>query len=283
MPSSARLRLLPGLVLGSLLAASYGSTFVWMVDRWEAEGSYYSHGMMIAPIALGWAWLRRDRLAAARVEPTAIGFWIFAAGLALHAASVSVSVHFTSGLSIVPVAIGLVLFLRGRETLRVLLAPILFLVFMVPIPLMLVAHLTLRLKLFAASAGIGAIQWLGIPAEQEGSLVHVAGESLMVGDACSGLRSLIALLALGFLVVQRVPGGWFAKTFVYACVLPLAVLGNVVRVFMLCLVATWVGAENIGGLIHDATGFAIYAITLAGLFTLVRAGERVAAWREVPA
>ncbi len=283
MPAPARSRFLPGWILGLLLVASYLSTFAWMIDRWEAKGSYYSHGMMIAPIALGWVWLRRDRLAAARPEPSWLGFWIFAAGLALHAVSVSISVHFTSGLSIVPVAVGLVLFLRGRETLRVLAAPILFLVFMVPIPLMLVAHLTLRLKLFAASAGIGAIRLLGVPAEQEGSLVHVAGESLMVGDACSGLRSLIALLALGFLVVQRVPGGWLAKTFVYACVLPLAVLGNVVRVFLLCLLATWVGAENIGGWIHDATGFAIYAITLVGLFTLVRAGERLASWREVPA
>ncbi len=105
----------------------------------------------------------------------------------------------------------------------------------------------------------------------------------MVGDACSGLRSLIALLALGFLIVQKFPGGVPAKCFVYACVLPLAVLGNIVRVFLLCLVASQVGADNVGGWVHDVTGFVIYGVTLVGLFVMVRTAERFVAMREAPA
>ncbi len=266
--------LLPLAVLFGLLAVVYGPTVVWMADRWTAAGSYFSHGYLIAPVALGWIWMRRDRLRLAEVSPDARGFALAGAGLLLHAVSQALGVHFPSGYSMVVVAAGLVLALFGRAILRVVAAPVAFLAFMVPIPLVAVAHLTLKLKLLASSTAVAALGVVGVPVEQQGSLLYVGSETLMVGDACSGLRSLIALLALGFLVVQRVPGGMIPQAALYTLVLPLAVLGNVLRVFVLCLVAHWIGAERLSGLIHDGTGLLIYAVTLCGLFVAVQWVER---------
>jgi len=267
----------------ALLVAGYLPTLAWLVDRWLAEGSYYAHGFLIPPIAAGWLYLRRDRLRAAPKRPAGWGIAVVLAGLLLHAASIRAEVHFTSAISLLPVIAGAVLFFFGVPTLRAALAPLAFLVFLIPLPLVLIAHLTLRLKLFAASVGVGILGLLGVPATQEGSQLHVGGETLMVGDACSGLRSLIALLALGFLVIQRIPAGAAWKASVYALVVPLAIAGNVVRVVVLCLFAYFAGAHRAGGLVHDATGLLIYGVTLLGLLVGCALAERALGLREVRA
>ena len=272
--------LLPRLLVAGGLIATYASTFAWMSARWSAQGSSYGHGPLIPVISLVWCWLQRDRLATAKSSPSGAGMGLVLGGLTLHAVSLLASVHFTSALSMLLVAAGLVLYLQGREVLRVVLHPLIFLVFAVPIPLMAVAHLTLELKLFAASAGVAVTSAFGIPIVQDGSVLHVGSERLVVGDACSGLRSLIALLALGYLFVQQIPGGILARLSAYALVLPLAVVGNVARVVALCCLAYALGAENIGGGIHDFTGLLIYAITISGLFAVVRLAQRRQERRE---
>lgn len=273
------LAFVPKLLVALGLVGTYLPTLAWMLDRWTAEGSYYAHGPLIPLISAAWVWSLRAKLQQAPVESRGSGLVLVAAGLGLHGVSSLVSVHFSSGLSLVPVTAGLILYLRGRECLRVVLQPILFLFFMVPIPLMAIAHLTLNLKLFAASMGVALTTSLGMPVIQDGSVLHVGAQTLVVGDACSGLRSLIALLALGYLFVQKVPGGILPRLAVYALVVPLAVSGNVVRVVALCLLAGWLGADRIGGWVHDLTGLCIYGVTIGGLFTAVRLAERLDARR----
>lgn len=273
-PMLSLLRLsLPLLALAGVLGVTYRPTAEWMLDRWSAAGSYYGHGYLIPPIALAWVFTLRRRLARAVRAACGAGFAVAFAGLALHAASEAFDVHFTSGLSMPVVLAGCLLALVGFSVFRVLLGPLLFLFFMVPLPLVAVSQATLSLKLFATEAGVSILSLIGLPVVQEGSAIHIGTETLMVGDACSGLRSLIALLAVGFLLVQRVSGGWLPRLLAYALVVPLAICGNVVRVVALCLIAHGFGAERLQGLVHDATGMLVYVVTLAGLLATVRLFE----------
>ncbi len=261
---------LPFLALAGVLGVTYRPTAEWMLDRWAATGSYYGHGYLIPPIALAWVFTLRQRIARATRAACRTGFAVTFAGLALHAASEGLQVHFTSGLSIPVVLAGCLLTIVGFTVFRILLAPLFFLFFMVPMPLVAVSQATLSLKLFATGAGVSILSLLGLPVVQEGSAIHIGTETLMVGDACSGLRSLIALLAVGFLMVQRLSGGWLPRLAAYALVIPLAICGNVVRVVALCLIANGFGAERLQGLVHDLTGMLIYVVTLAGLLAVVR-------------
>jgi exosortase len=255
----------PALVVAGLLVAMYAPTILWMIDRWFAPGSFWSHGVLVAPVAAVWGIARMRAARPAVDSPSMVGLGILVAGLALQSASVFLAIHFTSALSGLVVAAGLVLYLRGPRTLGILLPPGTFLVFMIPLPLIVVAHLTLRLKLLSAAAGVFVIRHLGIDAVQEGSFIAIASERLLVGDACSGLRSLVALLALGFLLVQRFPVGPIGKGIALASVVPLAMIGNLVRVVILCLVAARFGADAVRGGVHFLAGLAVYLVTLAGL------------------
>jgi exosortase len=254
-----------GFLLGALLAGMYAPTIVWMVDRWFAPGSYWAHGILVPPVAILWAGARLRAARPIEDSPSGLGLPVLTIGLLLQVASALLGVHFTSALSALVVGAGLILRLRGPRTLGVVGSPLVFLVFMIPMPLVVVAHLTLRMKLFSAAAGAAVGRALGIDVVQDGSFLVLGSQRLLVGDACSGLRSLIALLALGFLIVHRYPWQAIGKGIALAAVVPLAMLGNVLRVVLLAWAGERLGVERVGGALHFLTGLLVYLVSLAGL------------------
>lgn len=271
---------LEALVLTGLLVAAYTPTIVWMVDRWLAPGSYWAHGPFLPPVAALWAWARLRRSNLEGDTPSSAGFPLLVGGLAIQAASVVASVHFTSAFSALLVAAGLVLWLRGPRTFRVVAPPLAFLAFMIPIPLVAVAHLTLGMKLFSAEAGVRVLRGLGFEAGCEGSFLFVDTERLLLGDACSGLRSLVALLAVGFLLVHLLPLRGGGRAVAFLLVVPLALAGNVIRVVLLGVVAARFGSESLRGPIHTLAGLAVYLVAIGGLVGAGALLGRIPALRE---
>jgi EpsI family protein len=179
-------------------------------------------------------------------------------------------VFMTQGYSFVLLLFGLALVVLGGRAMRVLWFPLAYLVFMLPMPPYLMNVVSFRLKLFAARAGSAIAAKMGIPLARSGMTIHIPTGSLRIADPCSGLRSLIALVALGALFAYFTRAKTWKRIVLLLAAVPLAVIANTVRIAVLCAVANVWGIDTALGFFHDFSGFLLFFIAFAGLF-LVRA------------
>jgi exosortase len=243
-----------------LVTVTYIPTFGWMYERWTAAETYYSHGFLIPIISVFLVWHKRKELALLSPAPARLGWAFFITGILVHSISALWQVYFSSGYSLIPVIMGLVLLFLGTQFLRKLLFPILFLGFMVPLPLDSIANMSFRLKIFASQLSVLAVNAMGVAAVREGSIIKTAHSYLVVEDPCSGLRSLIALIALGCLMASFCKLSLTKKIIFYILSIPIAVLSNVIRIIALTLVAEVYGSKVATGLFHDTMGVIVFVI-----------------------
>lgn len=263
---SRRFNLIAAALLGSLLIALFSSALRWLISEWLGN-DYYSHGPLVPVISglLVWRlwvnWPTESR----RVQGDARGLIPAMLGLGLYLYALLERAYFVGSLTIIPVIAGLVWFLFGAAALRRLWFPIVFLVFMVPLPF--VEPLSVPMAQFTGGIAAGVVKLLGVPITVNGAQVTLPNASLVVGAQCSGLRSIVTLLTLVTLVVFVVDGAPWAKTLLALSSIPIAVLGNVLRVASLLLVANIWGADAGFKYYHDYSGIVFFASAL-GLLLL---------------
>jgi len=223
----------------------------------------------LIPFASAWLiWQRRVLL---RQMPHHTSYW----GLALLIPSVAVHVlaswwdiGFVSGFAMLGAVWGLVWTAWGWQTLWALKFPLLFLLFMVPLPGVLLIAISFKMKLVAASIASHLLTFIGIPAQQAGSTIHVPGVSVIVDDTCSGLRSLISLIALATLWSSLLPRrdskGWHKLAMVAASI-PIALVANMSRILVLVLLAAIYGPQIADSFIHYGSGLVVFGIAIAAL------------------
>ncbi len=142
-----------------------------------------------------------------------------------------------------------------------------FLLFMVPLPGIVLIAISFKMKLMAASFATTAIRLFGIPALQAGSTIQIPGVSVGVGDTCSGLRSLISLIALSTLWTSLMPpssGRWQKLTLVAASI-PIALAANMVRIVTLVLLSAIYGPQIAESFIHVGSGIVVFGIAMLAL------------------
>jgi exosortase len=162
-----------------------------------------------------------------------------------------------------------VLLLFGRKVFEVLAFPLLFLFLMVPLPQSLVNVIAFPLQLMAANAAVESLHVMGIPALLEGNIIHLAHSELFVAQACSGLRSLMALLTLGVVFAYFLQRGTLKRLIIVFSTIPIAIFVNAVRVALTGFLAHAYGEEAASGIIHDFQG--LITFFLAFLVLLVEA------------
>ena len=256
--------------LSVLIIVAYIPTFIWMIDRWTENDTYYSHGFLVPLISGYIIWLNRKRLSAITVKPSNWGWLFFGVGIAIHALSALWRVYFTSGFSLLLVLPGLVLLFFGKRFLRELVFPLAFLIFMIPLPLVAIANLSFRLKIFAAQISTVIVNKIGIPAVRDGSVIKTMHAYLMVEDPCSGIRSLISLIALGALMAYFSHLPRIKKSVLLIASVPIAVSSNIVRIVSLCLASEMYGEKLATGLFHDVLGVLVFAFAFFGMLVLGR-------------
>lgn len=265
-------------VTGGLIVALLGIYFPVlrnMVHHWSVVEDY-QHGFIIAPLALWFAYERRWDLQDAKVE----GSWLGLVPLAIGLVSLSIGRLGTELMTMrwgfVFTLIGLVLLLLGRQVFRILAFPLCFLFLMVPLPQSLVNTVAFPLQLLAAKFAVVSLQELGIPALVEGNIIHLARAELFVHEACSGLRSLMALVTLGVVFAYFFKRGvlWIQLLLV-AATIPIAIFVNAFRVALTGFLAHHFGEEAAGGAIHDFQGIITFGLAffmLLGLGRLIEIG-----------
>ena len=269
--------LLAGIAIAAGLAVFF-QPLAWLFGAWLSD-PYYSHGFLVPVIAAFLVWRAKGRLALLPAAPSRIGLALLALALLLAVAAISRQAYFAASLSLPFALAGVVLYLKGWASLHALLFPFAYLVLMIPLPF--VGDLALRLQAWTSTLSALAANLAGVPAQADGSTVSIPRADFVVGLACSGLSSIIALLALGTLLVFSLQGRGWAKAILVASIFPIAVVSNGLRVASLLWVASRFGSEA-GLRYHDTVaGFLSWGLAVALLLLgsrLLRCRLDLAAW-----
>ncbi len=243
----------------ALALGIFGPILYYMVLHWSAVDDY-SHGFLVGPLALYFAWGRRRQLRRANIRPSWWGLIPLALGsLTLMIGRLGVELT-AMRVSFVLTLIGLQLLLLGREVFRILMFPMLFLFFMVPLPQSFVNVVAFPLQLIAADFAVETLHLLHIPALREGNIIHLADTQLFVAEACAGLRSLMALGTLAVVFAYFFRKNPIERVIIVASTIPIAIFVNAFRVALTGFLAHRMGSAAAQGLIHQTEGFFTFGL-----------------------
>lgn len=268
----------------ALAIAVYAPILYYMALHWNAVADY-SHGFLIPPLALYFAWERKPQLKRARIEPS----WWGIAPLVLSTITLVVGrlgvELMNMRVSFVLALIGIVLLLLGRQVFKILAFPLFFLFLMVPLPQSLVNPIAFPLQLIAADWAVQVLYHLQIPALREGNIIHLPNTTLFVAEACSGLRSLMALITLGVVFAYFFRKSWGERIIIVTSAIPIAIVVNALRVTITGILTYHFGEKAAEGAIHEFQGL----ITFGAAFVLLLGEAWLLAkfwpdrWRPQPA
>lgn len=265
--SESVIRAVAWIVASGGFLALYVPVITRLVSDWATDDNY-SHGFVIVPFALFFAWERRARLAAAIVQPSSWGLLVVAAGLTVLAAGQLGAELFLARASLLIVMAGAIVFLRGWATLRVLAFPLAFLVLMIPIPAIIFNKIAFPLQLLASRTGETLLSAMHIPVLREGNLIVLARTTLEVAEACSGIRSLISLATLGIIYGYFTDVRTPVRTVIALATVPIAVAANGIRVAGTGIAAHYFGDEAARGFFHTFSGWLMFGVAFLMLFAL---------------
>jgi exosortase len=250
----------PALATGLTFVALFWAPALTLVRDWWTYPDA-GHGLLLAPLAVWIAW-RRGWIAGTRGQ-LFLGITILVAAVLLRYVAGLAAELFAMRISLLGGAAGLVVYFAGVRQLAHWWLPGVLLFLSIPLPAVVLGSLALPLQLQASRMGASLLEWRHVPVELAGNVIHLPGRSLFVTEACSGLRSLTALLALGVLI-----GGLWLRTTagrvaVVAAALPVAVLLNGLRVFLTGFTVTYVSPAFGEGVMHYTEGWVMFVIAFA--------------------
>lgn len=249
-----------------LLGLIYHRTAAGLWTIW-ATNDNYSHGPLVPLVSLALVASRRERLHALERAGDWRGLAVVALACALQVAGARADVFTLQGWSFVVMLFGLALALLGGPLTRALAFPIGYLVFMLTFPPFVMNRLSFALKEVAVQIAAHASEVLGVTLQRSGMTLWLAGGALEIENPCSGLRSLLAMLATGVLLASLLPSGWWRRALLVLLAVPMALAGNALRITLLVLMAHYVGVKQALGTFHDLSGYLTYGLSLAGLLT----------------
>ena len=256
----------------ALSVIGYYDTLQWMYGRYMGVDSYYSHGFLVPFVSLYLIWLKKEELKHTGKNGSWLGFLLIFIAVFLHVFGTAVYVFSVSGFSLWILVVGITLFLNGKEVTRIIIFPLFFLLFMFPVPLAIITMISFPLKVLVAQIGAKIASFLGVPLLLEGFVITIPQGVLLVGNPCSGLRSLIAFLAMGslFAYFSNLPRS--RKIVLFLLTIPIAIASNLVRVpILICWSYKW-GLESAAPdtLVHTGSGFVVFILGLLLLFIALR-------------
>ncbi len=253
---------------GALLILCYAPILYRMADQWATDENM-GHGFFVPLVAGFVVWQRRKVLMTIPARSSRWGLVLVVWG-ALQAVIATLGAElFTARLAFVIALYGVVLYLGGKEWFKALLFPLLLLLFMIPIPAIIYAALTLKLQMLASELGEILIGWMGIPVLRAGNTLQLPNQTLDIAEACSGIRSLLSLaflsLVYAYFMDKRV---WMRWALLIATV-PIAIGANGIRVAVTGLLSQ-INTELAQGAYHEGEGYIVFLVALVALIVTHR-------------
>lgn len=252
------------ITLGILVLALYYSVLIELVHDWVIDENY-SHGFLIPLVSAFFIWRKRDRLRTRQRKSNGIGLAILMLGLLLFIVASIGAELFTQRLSLLLVIGGLLLYLGGRKITGDLFFPLLYLVFMIPVPYVLYYSVSFPLELLASRLTTAAVSLIGIPIIREGNILHLQNTTLQVVDACSGLRSLLSLSALSAALAYATQRTLVKGIILFLAAVPVAIGANILRLSLTAILASLYGEQVAQGFLHQFSGVAVFAFAVVSL------------------
>lgn len=253
--------------------AAYMPVMYGLFSSWGASDDN-SHGFLVLPIALYIIWVKRKEIATSVNNGAMSGLAVAVLSLVIYIFSKAGEIATLASLSMVGFICGSVIFLLGYGTFKLCIFPIFLLLFMIPIPAQLIASATIPLQLLVSKVAVLLSTLSGIPVYREGNVIFHAKGTFEVVQACSGLRSITALLMLGALTGYFTLKTTVPRLILFASAVPIAITVNILRVFSLVAALHYLGINLSHGTPHTLIGIAIFGLAVA-LFLLVGRGLSV--------
>jgi len=244
------------------LIGLYYEILLGLIEDWSTNDNY-SHGFFIPIISLYMIYTMRPELKKIIIKPAQWGLLFLIIGLGQLLIATTGSEFFLQRTSMIPVLLGLILFLFGSNYTKKLLLPVCYLLFMIPLPAILWNKIAFPMQLFSTNLTEKFVQFIGISVFREGNILHLAQTTLEVVDACSGLRSLTTMFALSAALA------WFAsyslpkKWFLFFMAAPIAIFANIIRLTSTAILASKYGSEVAQGFLHEFSGVVTFFLGLA--------------------
>ena len=258
-PRASARQLLPATLTAVGFALLFAQPFALLVRDWWTLPEA-GHGLLLAPVAIWLAWkagIRRDAVGNPWLGVALLVLAIvfrYMAGLAAEL--------FTMRGSMVMALGGLTIYHYGFRQLLHWWLPFLLGSLAIPLPELITQALALPLQFKASQMGAALLEMRDIPVRLSGNVIRIPGNELFVTEACSGLRSLTALLALAVLLGGLVLRSPITRVFLVLLAIPIAVVINGVRVFLTGFLVYFVDPALGKGFMHITEGWLLFLVSL---------------------
>lgn len=261
--------LMTGIITVMFIAITW-PTWRWLWGEWMAT-DYYSHGVLILPVALYLGWRRITNSATPILWGTQSenrSIIVMAIMLALYLFFYNDKAYYLASFAMVAMLAALVWTLGGWQTLIKLAFPIGYLILMIPLPF--IERITLPLALWTGICSGYIVRFLGLDVEIIGTAVKLPNANLAIGAQCSGINSMIALISLTTLAAYLLKGPVWGRIALVLVAIPLAMLGNILRVSNLLFIARYYGADAAFTFYHDYSGIVFFVVVMSLFIPIIR-------------
>jgi exosortase len=253
----------------TLLGLLYANVLPDLVQDWWDDPNY-SHGFLVPLFSAYLVYQRRASILATELRPSWWGLAPILFGIASLVLGQVGAEAFVSRASLIVILAGLTLFHAGWPMLRAVMFPLAFLLFMVPLPAVLFYAVAFPLQGLAAQNAAWILDHMGVPVLIDGNVIHLSHISLGVTEACSGIRSLISLLALALAWAALALPGTVTMAIFALVTIPITIVANAGRVVVTGLIGQWFGRQYAEGFFHMASGWIIFVFAFMCLIVVDR-------------
>jgi exosortase len=238
---------------------------VGLIEAWLSLPDA-AHGILIAPVAVWLAWR------AGPIDDPRPARWL-GAMIVLIAVFANLLGR-VAGVETIPRAafllalVGMTLWFAGWRQILAWWLPFVLMALTIPLPESIIASMTLPLQEIAAKMGSSMLSWRHIPVLLSGNVIRLPGHTLFVSEACSGLRSLTALLSMAILVGALFLKYPISRILMVAISVGLAIFVNGIRIFMTGFLVYFVDPKLGEGFMHITEGYLLFLVSLSILALL---------------
>lgn len=259
---SSAIQIVLGLILAGVLLWVYWPTLVMLANALTTNEDY-SFGLLL-PLVSGYiVYLKWPQIRQYVGHPSWLGLFIIFLGFFLYVFGDLVAVLYFPIVSFLVVLTGLLFLLGGWGLVKLLWFPLFLLFLMVPLPATVIKNLTLPLQLVSSWLAAGTLKLIGIPVLRQGNVIDLGVRQLQVVDACSGLRYVLSLFALGTIYCYFYQRRLWKVAILLICLIPAAILANALRIACMALFPAFQE-----GFLHSFSGWLIF-IFCFGLLSLL--------------
>jgi exosortase len=245
---------LEALGMGVFLLLAFWPILISMYGSWFDEHAYMEHGILVFPAAAYMAWTKREKLETIPRQPSRWGTFLLAWGALQAVLGIAAQWVWVARMSFLVSLVGCIVAVFGWRMVKELMYPLGTLILMVAPPTFIFERLTLSLQLLASRLGESSLEALGYSVLRQGNVLEMVGIKLSVEEACSGIRSLLAIIFMCVLYNYFFVQGKAMRILIMAAAIPMAILGNAVRI-----IATGIASQYnpalVKGAAHEAFGY----------------------------